>query len=344
MSLRRGSEELLPLYRNCVFRSDERADSHWHIAHELADHQLSWRRGAVDVAMFKGELHQIKAYVLRYGAEVDVRPRPFDDFALLHVSLRGAATIECDGCHVDVAEGRAALVAPRRDIKLRWYAGTEQLILKVPLSLMNEARGGGLNPPELAPATLISPQHGRHLELLIQCLLNASQKSTRAASEADATWLRHFEHNVALFLLTHQCPGAVTHPAPAISSPLASDASDDHTSADVRRLEAMWRYVEKRLGAPVSLIDLAAAAGVSVRTLNTLCHRHCGDTPMNLLRNKRLDAARARLLIQPSLSITDVALEHGFGHLGRFASYYVERFGELPRNTRQTPLASAPKR
>ena len=54
---------------------------------------------------------------------------------------------------------------------------------------------------------------------------------------------------------------------------------------------------------------------------------------VNLLRNMRLDAVRAQLLLQPDLNITETALQFGFGHLGRFASYYADRFGELPRQT-----------
>ena len=83
----------------------------------------------------------------------------------------------------------------------------------------------------------------------------------------------------------------------------------------------------------MALDDLARAAGVSVRGLNQLCQRHHGTSPMALLRNRRLDAVRARLQQQPSPCVTDAALEFGFGHLGRFSSYYRERFGELPSQT-----------
>ena len=54
---------------------------------------------------------------------------------------------------------------------------------------------------------------------------------------------------------------------------------------------------------------------------------------MELLRHRRLDAARARLRMQHDASITETAFEFGFGHLGRFSQYYFERFGELPRQT-----------
>ncbi|MCY1310697.1 Helix-turn-helix domain protein [compost metagenome] len=54
---------------------------------------------------------------------------------------------------------------------------------------------------------------------------------------------------------------------------------------------------------------------------------------MERLRHLRLEAARERLLRAPGLSITEVALEFGFANLGRFASYYRERYGELPSRT-----------
>lgn len=327
-SLRRGSEELFPIYRSCVFRSDARMESHEHVAQELADHELRWRRGAADVAFFKGALRQLRMYVLRYGAEVDVRPRPFDGFALVHMSLRGAVEIESDGVRIDVAEGRTALVAPRSNIRLRWHAGTEQLIVKLPLSLIERARAEGLDDTTLAPASLISAQHASHWDLLLRSLLNVVRLPTSASP--DTAWLDHFERNVATFLLTHQDTTPTRHFEPALQS---VPDEPESTGGDARRLEAMRCYMKQRLAAPVSLYDLAAAAGVSTRTLNSLCHRHYGETPMNLLRNMRLDAVRERLLAQPDSNITSVAMEFGFGHVGRFASYYAERFGQLPRQT-----------
>ncbi|MFB9123776.1 AraC family transcriptional regulator [Paraburkholderia dipogonis] len=100
-------------------------------------------------------------------------------------------------------------------------------------------------------------------------------------------------------------------------------------------MDAVLAYIDSRLCAPISLEDLARAASMSSRALNILCHRHHGVPPMKLLRNLRLDAARARLLGDASASITDTALALGFGHLGRFSAYFFSRFQELPRDTRR---------
>ena len=85
---------------------------------------------------------------------------------------------------------------------------------------------------------------------------------------------------------------------------------------------------------PISLPALASEAGVSVRSLNTLCQREYAQSPMDRLRSLRLEAAREQLQASPEASVTKVALEYGFSHMGRFAAYYRQRFGELPSNTR----------
>ena len=95
-------------------------------------------------------------------------------------------------------------------------------------------------------------------------------------------------------------------------------------------MNAVIQFMQSRLSAPISLPDLARVAGVSERTLNALCRRFHGTSPMELLRNLRLDTVRSKLLLEPNANITLTSLEYGFGHAGRFAAYYEDRFKELP--------------
>jgi AraC-like DNA-binding protein len=57
---------------------------------------------------------------------------------------------------------------------------------------------------------------------------------------------------------------------------------------------------------------------------------------MSYVRRHRLERVREELLsLDPAagVTVTDVALRHGFAHTGRFAAAYRERFGELPSAT-----------
>lgn len=320
------------LRQNCVFRSHERVEAHEQVALELAEHSLRWKRGVSDTALHKGVLNRLQVYTLQYGAEVEVKPAPFDDFVLVHTSLVGGAEIECDGHRLEVAEGRSAVLAPERSVRLRWYEGTQQLILKVPKSLINEICTGDADSSvgKLAPGYLVPREQSSQWDLISHSLLNAMSIPVR--TPAHRAWLDHFERNVAMFLLTHQ-PDPESRPAAARILLLPEASGGLAPAKESARMEAVLEYMDARLSAPVSLEDLARVAGISVRTLNELCRRHHGATPMELLRNMRLDAVRQCLRLKPGASITETALSFGFGHLGRFSHYYFSRFGELPRQT-----------
>ncbi|HEY0294036.1 MAG TPA: AraC family transcriptional regulator [Bordetella sp.] len=314
-----ASFDLAPLYRNCLLRSNEPLESHERVTQELSDHNLDWKSGRVDTAMFQANTRQLSVFMLRYGAELEIRPKPFRHFTLMHFSLKGAAEFECDGGRLTVPEGRTCIIAPRSDLRMRWQQGSEQLILKIPHSLLHD---GGQGWTQLPPSSLLPQAHQAQWSLLMQSLLQASGQQA-GGTPARAAWLDHFERSVALFALAHH--GG--HTPPACPEPAREEG------AGPRRLDAMEAYMRSHLAAPVSLSDLAAAAGVSARTLGTLCRKHYGLTPMDLLRSWRLDAVRARLRVDASASVTATAFEFGFSHLGRFSAYYRERFGELPSQT-----------
>src|SRR3546814_892450 len=131
-----SSFDLSNLQRNCIFRCESPMESHEKIAHELADHDLRWRRGAVDTGMYKVGVHALEMFMLHYGAEVEVRPRVPEGFALVHLSLKGAIDIISDEQRITVSPGEVAYLAPRKNFRMLWQRGAQQLILKVPDTLL----------------------------------------------------------------------------------------------------------------------------------------------------------------------------------------------------------------
>jgi transcriptional regulator GlxA family with amidase domain len=94
-------------------------------------------------------------------------------------------------------------------------------------------------------------------------------------------------------------------------------------------------YLDAHAEEPVSVADLAAMTGVSVRSIHAGFRRHRGCSPMEFLRERRLALARTRLLSSPESTVARVALDCGFEHLGRFSGQYRARFGEGPADTRR---------
>jgi AraC-like DNA-binding protein len=91
--------------------------------------------------------------------------------------------------------------------------------------------------------------------------------------------------------------------------------------------------------APVYVLDLCAATGVSERTLRDAFLNQCGMGPMRYLKLRRLHQVRRSLYgVAPgATSVKAAALENGFWDLGRFAVDYRAMFGESPSETLRTP-------
>lgn len=94
-------------------------------------------------------------------------------------------------------------------------------------------------------------------------------------------------------------------------------------------------WLEANHHRPLGVADIAAAMGMSIRTLQATCRRVHGVTPMALLRSIRLDHARRALrAAEPTRdSVAAIADRAGFTHLSRFAAAYRQRFGEMPSQT-----------
>jgi AraC-like DNA-binding protein len=104
----------------------------------------------------------------------------------------------------------------------------------------------------------------------------------------------------------------------------------------MRRFE---QFLEQNPDRPIYLPEVCAAIGVSGRTLRFRCEENLGMGPNRYLWLRRMNCARKALaLADPTqASVTAIALDHGFGELGRFSVRYRELFGESPSTTLRSP-------
>jgi AraC-like DNA-binding protein len=100
----------------------------------------------------------------------------------------------------------------------------------------------------------------------------------------------------------------------------------------VRRAEA---YIEAHFSEALSLADIAAHAGVSARSLQNGFQSFRHTTPIAFLRLIRLQRVHQALLVaDPTDStVTEIALQCGFSHMGEFGSSYKRTFGVTPSQT-----------
>lgn len=114
----------------------------------------------------------------------------------------------------------------------------------------------------------------------------------------------------------------------------AAASGKSRTEASRREMERLCDFIDARLIDPLGLSDLEAESGLSARVLQMQFRKYFGMTPMEWVRNRRLDLARTKLLADPTLMITSLSYELGFSSPSHFAAYYQRRFGELPSRAR----------
>jgi AraC-like DNA-binding protein len=123
-------------------------------------------------------------------------------------------------------------------------------------------------------------------------------------------------------------------PNTSVADPTAADSRDAHPAA-VRRAIA---FMDANADLDLSPVEVAAAAHVSVRSLQLAFRRHLDTTPMTYLRDVRLARAHRDLAAAGAgdgASVTDIALRWGFTHQGRFGQAYRRAYDETPGATRR---------
>jgi AraC-like DNA-binding protein len=106
-------------------------------------------------------------------------------------------------------------------------------------------------------------------------------------------------------------------------------------AADSALRRRMLGMVEAQLADPgLRTLDLAAACGASVRTIQNL-FAAMGTTPSAYILERRLARAAERLGAAHEASITEIAFELGFNDSAYFARAFRQRFGVSPREWRR---------
>jgi transcriptional regulator GlxA family with amidase domain len=95
----------------------------------------------------------------------------------------------------------------------------------------------------------------------------------------------------------------------------------------------LWRHIPPRLNLPA----LCSAIGVPERTLRMCSTEALGMSPTRYHLFRRLNGARSALLSADpeTVTVAEIARNHRFLELGRFAVTYRTIFGEIPSFTLQ---------
>ena len=102
--------------------------------------------------------------------------------------------------------------------------------------------------------------------------------------------------------------------------------------ATVRRAH---EYIEQHAQEPLTVAQVAAWAGVSIRALQQGFQRSLGATPHQIIQRTRLERAHDDLVNSNTdeATVAGIGAKWGFPHAGRFAALYHARYNAYPSTT-----------
>lgn len=99
-------------------------------------------------------------------------------------------------------------------------------------------------------------------------------------------------------------------------------------------LSVVFRYIHKHLEKPISLDDLATCGSLNKFHLSRVFRAETGMTPMEYVRNARLDLAH-RLLLETNLPLREIAPRVGIANEYHLSRLLKTRFGRGARELRK---------
>ena len=312
-----------------LLRSSDLEETRALVTGIFCDHRLAQLdgSGAIDYRHWHAELRSIGVGVMKYGAQVRVEPREFQSFYLVQLPVSGRSAVTCDGREFMTHAGRASVHSPHDRITMQWSPDCHKAVVRIDRAALE-----------------------RHLASLLGAEIRSPIAFTPDMDVSDgmgATWMRTVMHLV----------NELQHNPLIASSPLIAGGFQqllmtsllqaqpnpylDMLAMPVRRVAPRHvriaeEYIRANADKPVSIEDLVQLTGTSGRTLYSGFRRFLGKSPMEYLRDMRMENVRRDLqTAPPALTVTEIATKWGFYQLGRFATEYRNRYGETPSMTRR---------
>jgi len=259
---------------------------------------------------------------LSYGAAVRIDARDFSRLFLMMHCARGAAATTQARRVAEWGAGQTMPFSAGFETQLWFDRAFVQRSVRLDVDRLEAQCAAALGRPLEEPLRFALQPFSDELEQIwrrtLAYLWSTEEKGLPLKGTAKAA-LDEYLLTLLLHHHPHNYSEEMAEPSPA------------PVPAVVRRAE---RFIGDHAGTPITVSDVAAHLGVSLRSLQEGFRRWRETTPSIHLRQVRLNLVRDELLrSDEEVNVTAVAMRHGFAHLGRFSAQYRAAFGERPSAT-----------
>lgn len=276
------------------------------------------RTGTPQASLSHCKFGKLDLCQISYGGSVHVTSPALETIYHLQLLQRGHCLWRGRGQEHYFTPGELLLINPDDPVDLTYSDDCEKLIVKLPASFLEQAcsenqwraPSGGIR--FSANCHALGEMDGFDSLLGLVCREAGSEQSIPQIQE-------QYSRIIASKLLCS----------------LASNIQRDPFGDSYPSFGRLTDYIDEHLKQDISVEQLAELANMSLRSLYLLFERKVGTTPKSYIRQRKLEQIHGRLS-DPSArvrNITEIAMDYGFMHLGRFSESYKSTFGELPSDT-----------
>lgn len=272
------------------------------------------------------QIGRISINSFSYGADVSIDPGQLEDFYLLQMVMQGVEILKYGSDEFHLSPGLISVIGPNVSMKKSSPAGTRKILVRVDRTLMEQVcmqhLGRALTEP-LRFDVQLTQRSGKGMNLGGLITLLHDHTSSRESPFRSPLMLGNLESLLTTTLLLSQTSNyyhELNSPAPPVRP---------------RFIKRVEEFIEENADRPITIEDLSAHAGFSARSLFAGFRKYRNTTPMGHLRFVRMQRVRRDLQssLDKNTTVTKIALNWGFPHLGRFTAEYRRMFGESPSET-----------
>lgn len=299
----------------------DKADPHMvsaYVNKHVGHHEISLSEPGNYAMLSHRRLADLDLCHISYGSLTRVTSTSLRDKYHLQIMLRGACLQRETNEQRTLLAGDLVVINPHEPIDLTYSKDCEKFILKIPVALLDVV----CNEQHWS-----SPREGLRFSSQvykleeIQGFAQLLSLVCREVEMEDNLWPieGHYVQIIARKVLT------------CLATNLDFQSKDNHKPS----LQRVMNHIEMNLKDEISAEALANLANMSLRGLYLLFDQQVGVTPRRYIVRRKLERIRAALL-DPDYrvrNVTELAMDYGLTHLGRFSAEYKEQFAELPSQT-----------
>lgn len=328
MQLLHGNE---PLSNFNLLHSNDVDFSQSLVSEVYCEHSLVPVKGTkVDAKLNAVEGTKLTFGYLTYGVDAKILLPPLPPCYHVNITLAGNSCISRNG-KTGFTEGMksGAILLPDEKASVLWSKDAKQYALKFPREKLENHLSALINERVHGPIDFdltFDLQNNAGRSLLRACILLQAEWEEQSTLILSPVARRHLESLVMTnFLL-------------AAKSPYTEKIYGIHQQNEnpgKMLVEKVKDYIEENVHELPELAELTTYAGVSARSLQIGFKQHVGLSPMEYVRNIRMQRAHEQLenAVYTGENVTDIAMRWGFYNVGRFSQLYRAMYGQSPRET-----------